>query len=196
GLNTPQRQIADNDYAVGLLLQKIAGSPYKDSTLVFVIEDDAQDGPDHVDAHRSIAFVAGPFVRQGAVVSTRYSTVNMLRTIEEVLGLSPRGRDGATQEPMTDVFDVRLFPKKPAAWSYKAIYPAILGQTGISQANAARLGPEDKSASRPRDAEWWAEHTEDMDFEKEDRLDPERFNRILWEGIMGSQPYPTTRSGR
>src|SRR5262249_23613031 len=195
GLNTPQKQIADNDYAVGLLLQKVASSPYRDSTLVFVIEDDAQDGPDHVDAHRSIGFVAGPFVRQGVVVSTRYSTVNMLRTIEDVLGIAPVGLFDATQEPMTDVFDVKPSPKKSPSWSYAALYPDILHQTQIPQAANARRGPADRSARVARSAEWWEKRTEGMDFDAEDRIDPSRFNRILWEGIKGSQPYPTTRSG-
>jgi hypothetical protein len=69
GVNTPEIQIADNDYAVGLIAQKIANSPvYKDNTLIFVIEDDSQDGGDHVDSHRSIAFVIGPYVKQHAVV--------------------------------------------------------------------------------------------------------------------------------
>src|SRR5262249_40953997 len=76
GVNTPETQIADNDYAVGLLVERIAKSKFADSTLVFVVEDDAQDGPDHVDAHRSIAFIAGPYVKQGAVVSDHYTTVN------------------------------------------------------------------------------------------------------------------------
>ena len=86
-MNTPELEQADNDYAVGLLVQKIANSRYANDTLIFVIEDDAQDGGDHVDSHRSIAFVAGAYVKQGAVVSTQYNTLNFLRTIEEVLGL-------------------------------------------------------------------------------------------------------------
>ncbi|PYS46565.1 MAG: hypothetical protein DMG13_29695 [Acidobacteria bacterium] len=73
GINTPGLQMADNDYAVGLLAQKIANSPYKDNTLIFVIEDDAQNGPDHIDAHRSIAYVIGPYVKQrGRGLGTLY----------------------------------------------------------------------------------------------------------------------------
>src|SRR6266550_1213789 len=79
GVNTPEIQTADNDYAVGRIVEKVAKSKrYSGNTLVFVMEDDAQDGPDHVDAHRSIAFVAGPYVKQGAVVSTKYTTVSMI----------------------------------------------------------------------------------------------------------------------
>ena len=87
GVDTPELQVAANDYAIGRLVEAVARSRYASDTLIFIVEDDCQDGPDHVDAHRSIAFVVGPYVRQGAVVSTRYSTVNMLRTMEDILGL-------------------------------------------------------------------------------------------------------------
>ncbi|MFX5760946.1 hypothetical protein ABTE44_19650, partial [Acinetobacter baumannii] len=79
--------MADNDYSLGLVIERIAASKVAGSTLVFVIEDDAPNGADHVDARRSIAFVVGPYVRHGALVSTRYTTINVLRTIEAVLGL-------------------------------------------------------------------------------------------------------------
>src|SRR5262249_9289490 len=121
GLNTPEKQIADNDYATGLLVEKVAHSPFANDTLIFVLEDDAQDGPDHVDAHRSVAYVVGPYVRQGTVVSRPYNTVNMLRTIEEVLGLEPLGLTDGLAEPMTDAFEMTLRP-----WAYDAIYPLPL----------------------------------------------------------------------
>jgi len=82
GVNTPELQAADNDYAVGLLIDRIAHSPYADSTLICVIEDDPQDGADHVSANRSLAYLAGPYLKHGAVVSKHYATPNMLRTIE------------------------------------------------------------------------------------------------------------------
>ncbi|MHB1591855.1 MAG: bifunctional YncE family protein/alkaline phosphatase family protein, partial [Sulfuricella sp.] len=91
GVNTVETQMADNDYALGMLVEKIAHSPYRDNTLIVVVEDDAQDGGDHVDAHRSLAYLIGPYVKRNTVVSTRYTTVNLLRTIENVLGLSPMG---------------------------------------------------------------------------------------------------------
>ena len=95
GVNTVETELADNDYAVGLLVERVAKSRFANDTLIFVVEDDAQDGPDHVDAHRSIAFVAGPYVKQGAVVSHVYNTVNLIRTIEAVLGLEPVGLNDA-----------------------------------------------------------------------------------------------------
>jgi hypothetical protein len=86
-----------------------------------VIEDDAQDGPDHIDAHRTIAYVIGPYVKQGAVVSTRYSTVNMLRTIEDLLGMRPLGLNDGLQRPMSDVFTREL-----KTWNYTPIVPEVL----------------------------------------------------------------------
>ena len=115
GVDTVEAELADNDYAVGLLVDKVARSPFARDTLVFVVEDDAQDGPDHVDAHRSIALVVGPYVKKGAVVSRRYTTVNVVRTIEAVLGLEPMGLTDALAEPMGAVFD----PSK-ADWRFDA----------------------------------------------------------------------------
>jgi len=98
---------SSNDFAVGLLVQQIANSVYANSTLIFAIEDDSQDGADHVDSHRSIAFVAGPYVKQGVVVSTQYNTVDFLRTIESVLNIAPLNINDALAVPMADVFDPR-----------------------------------------------------------------------------------------
>ncbi len=199
GVNTPQADVADNDYAVGKLLETLSKSSYARDTVVFVLEDDAQDGPDHVDAHRSIGFVAGPYVRQGAVVSTHYSTVNMLRTIEDLLGIEHLSLYDAYQPPMSEVFDL-----DQAHWNFTAQLPSILapctgGQTsGCSQLpvdmKSARLGPV---APAPlHDAQWWAQRTADMDFSAEDRLDADQYNRLLWQGIKGGEPYPETRSGK
>jgi DNA-binding beta-propeller fold protein YncE len=190
GVNTAETQMADNDYALGLVIQKIAGSPYKNDTLVFVVEDDAQDGPDHVDAHRTLAFVLGPYVRQRALVSERYTSVHMLRTIEDILGIEPLGLNDSSVEPMTAVFDRTLQP-----WDYRPIVPAVLRTTQLPlpARTAAEAGPSDGGGyARPRhDSAYWAAKTEDMDFSAEDRLDTPRFNRILWAGLMGDAvPFP------
>src|SRR5206468_2215549 len=105
GVNTPDLQVAANDYAIALLVEAVARSPYAKDTLIFIVEDDCQDGPDHVDEHRSIAFVVGPYVKRDAVVSVRYSTVNLLRTMEDILGIDHVSLYTATQPPMTEVFD-------------------------------------------------------------------------------------------
>jgi DNA-binding beta-propeller fold protein YncE len=198
GVNTIETQMADNDYAFGLMVQKIATSPYKKDTLIFVIEDDAQDGPDHVDAHRTIAYVIGPYVKQGAVVSTRYSTVNMVRTIEDILGLQPMGLNDGLQRPMTDVFTTQLQP-----WSYTPIVPDVLRTTQLplpaaTAANSLLHAEHVMAFARaPRDGSYWAAKLAGMDFTKSDHLNAARFNRILWAGLKGEDtPYPTTRSGR
>jgi YVTN family beta-propeller protein len=199
GVTTVETEIADNDYAVGLLVEKVAHSRYKDDTLIFVLEDDAQDGPDHVDSHRSIAFVVGPYVKQGAVVSRRYTTVHMLRTIEDILGIEHMGLNDAFAEPMTEVFQM-----EKSDWNYSPIVPEVLrttqlplpahatGEAGSSAATCAESG-----ALPLRDAAYWEEKARGLDFAVEDHLDTARFNRLLWEGLKGEGvSYPKARSGR
>ncbi|GAC1413496.1 MAG: alkaline phosphatase family protein [Burkholderiaceae bacterium] len=189
GVNTPELQVASNDYAIGKLIEAVAKSPYAADTLVFIVEDDCQDGPDHVDEHRSIAYVAGPYVKQGAVVSTRYSTVNMLRTIEDILGTDHLSIHDHNQGPMTDVFDV-----SKAGWSFTASVPAMLRTTALPL--PAPVGAIAQHKSRPRhDARYWIAATRGMDFRKEDQVDAAAYNRVLWRGIMGNKPYPAARSG-
>jgi YVTN family beta-propeller protein len=193
GVNTVETEIADNDYAVGLLVEKVAHSKYAKDTLIFVIEDDAQNGPDHVDAHRSLAFVAGPYVKQRAVISKRFNTVTLLRTMEEVLGIRPLGLNDALQPPMADVFSMQQ-----AAWTYKARVPAILRTTKLPLPAATaddKIGVANLSPGL--DAAYWAEKTKDFDFSAEDKLDSESFNTVLWKGLKGDgQPYPSERDGR
>jgi DNA-binding beta-propeller fold protein YncE len=187
GVNTPELQQADNDYAVGLLVQKIAGSKYKDDTLIFVIEDDSQDGPDHVDSHRTVAFVAGAYVKRGAVVSTAYNTIDFLRTIEEVLGLPPMNLNDALAKPMADVFDT-----KPSLWNFTATPSAQLYNTQLPLPNKPAVLVVPKPL---HDAAWWAAATAATDFESEDSMDFAAYNRITWAGVMGDRPYPAAPTG-
>src|SRR4029077_7956457 len=101
---TPTAMIAENDLALGRLVDIISKSRYWKDSAIFVLEDDAQNGPDHVDAHRSVAFVASPFARRGAVDSTLYTTSGMLRTIELILGLPPMSQYDAAAAPMYGSF--------------------------------------------------------------------------------------------
>ena len=193
GVNTPELQQADNDYAVGLLVERIAHSRYASDMLVFVIEDDSQDGPDHVDSHRSTAYVVGPYVKHGAVVSTRYSTVAMLRTMEDILGLEHLSLHDANIAPMTDVFDIKQGPQwtftaTPAAALLSTKLPISTTQTGATAQPAASYKPL-------HDAAWWTEQTKSFRFDKEDLNDEGAYNHVLWQGTMGDKPYPTVRSG-
>jgi YVTN family beta-propeller protein len=180
GINTPERQQADNDYAVGRLVEKVAASLFKDNTLIFVVEDDAQNGADHVDSHRSTAYVVGPFVKQGQVVSQFYTTVNVLRTIEDILGTDHLNIHTATARPMAEVFDL-----KQETWKFKAEPSSYLKDTGLPLADKT-------GAMHPtHDAAYWAAATAQFDFSKEDNLgDPDAFNRIIWKGLKGDAPYP------
>ncbi len=195
GVNTPEIQQADNDYATGLLVEKISKSPrYKDNTLIFIIEDDAQDGGDHVDSHRTVAFVAGAYVKQGKVVSTHYNTVNFLRTIEEVLGLPPMNLNDALARPMADIFNTT-----PSAWSFTAIPAQILYGTTLPpflDRTAANRSARLKAPKPTHNAKYWARVTRGMDFTTEDTFDFATYNRILWKGLMGDKPYPVERSGK
>jgi DNA-binding beta-propeller fold protein YncE len=192
GTGTPEAEEADNDFAVALLIDKVAHSPYASDTLVFVLEDDAQDGGDHVDAHRSTAYVAGPYVKQGKVVSTYYTTVNMVRTIEEVLGLPHQNLHDGGVLPMTEVFDASkakwTFNAKPSQYLRNTTLPINWAAYGVSTGDAAPMPTHD--------AAWWEEQTSGLSFAQADHVDPQLFNRILWKGLMGDKPYPTVRSGK
>ena len=188
GLNTPELQQADNDYAVALLVQKIANSVYKNNTLIFVIEDDSQDSGDHVDSHRTVAFVAGAYVKQQALVSTPYNTINFVRTIEEVLGLPPMNLNDALARPMADIFNT-----SPSSWSFAAAPSAYLYCSTL----APKLPtPPQACPKLAHTSQYWARVTKGMDFTSQDRFDFAQYNRILWKGLMGNRPYPATPNGK
>jgi hypothetical protein len=190
GVNTPETQQADNDYAFGRLVEHVAHSPYRDSTLIIALEDDAQDGPDHMDAHRSTAYVVGPYVKHDAVISTRYTTVSILRTIEDILGLTHLNLNTATTRPMTEIFDLHAND-----WSFDAHPSAVLLHTKLPLPAAAReAAARGPLPAQRHPAEYWAAQTRGFDFSKEDRIDSQRFNRIVWNGLMNT-PYPTRRAG-
>ncbi|MGD9896544.1 MAG: hypothetical protein AB7T14_05665, partial [Candidatus Methylacidiphilaceae bacterium] len=186
GVNTVETQMADNDYALGLLIEAIARSRYRSDTLIFVLEDDAQDGVDHVDAHRSIAFVVGPYVRKEALVSTRFTTVSLLRTLEEVLGLPPLGIHDAAARPMEEIFSLG-----DGGWDYQAVVPAVLRSTALPLPGTA---PVSGASRNRRSAAYWEQAMAGESFEREDQLHPERFNQALWTGLKGEGiPYPALR---
>ena len=198
GVNTVETQMADNDYAVGALVETVARSPIASSTLIFVVEDDAQNGADHVDAHRSIALIAGPYVRRGSVVSTPYTTVSLLRTMEEVLGLPPLGLNDGLADPMADVFDERA----GADWTYEAAVPAILATTDLPLPKKHADAGEPARPSRwactgapPKDAAYWQRALGDQDYSREDQLDTAKFNAALWAGRATSGEAPAAADG-
>jgi hypothetical protein len=189
GVNTPETQQADNDLAVGKLVEAIAGSPYAKDTLIFVIEDDSQDGPDHVDSHRTTAYIVGPYVKKQAVVSTHYTSVNWLRTMEDVLGLQHLNLNTAYQPPMSEVFDT----SSDGTWTFTAEASTILKTTTVASADIGgeplrfAAGP----VIRPKhDAAYWVAKTKGFDFSVADRAPAALYNKVLWEGLMPGKPYP------
>ena len=189
GVNTPEIQQADNDYAVGLLAQTVASSPYAKDTLIIIIEDDSQDGADHVDSHRATTYFIGPYVKTHAVVSTRYSQPNVLRTIEDILGTEHINLNTYYARPMADLFDTESSGK----WTFKAVASTLLQSTTLfpdpTKVNFA-AGPVLKPT---HDAQYWAAKTRGFDFSGEDRVPAELYNKILWEGLKGTAA-PATKT--
>ncbi len=194
GLNTADLQMADNDYAVGLLVEKISKSPLWKETAIVVLEDDCQNGPDHVDSHRSVAYIISPYTKRKTLISTNYNTVNVLRTMEDLLGVGYVGVNDANAKPMSDAFT-----REPDFTPYTAVVPGNLCADPVDPnlVPACNNPNVEKTAalSSRHNKQWWAQATKDFYFEVEDKLDPEKFNRVLWSGVKGDNiPYPTERS--
>ena len=197
GLNTPELQIADNDYALGLVVEYLSQQPEWKETAIFVLEDDAQNGPDHVDAHRSMSYIISPYTKLGKVVSTNYNTVNMIRTIEDVLGLDYIGITDANAPAMSDAFSQQL--KAGSTQAYQPVIPGNLCKAPVDPAlvPACQDATAAKTAAVPisHDGNWWAQATKGFDFDHVDRVDSAGFNQVLWSGIKGdSVPYPAERT--
>jgi hypothetical protein len=192
GVNTPELQQADNDYAVGLLVQAVANSPYASNTLIIIIEDDSQDGADHVDSHRATTYVVGPYVKKHTVVSTRYSQPSVLRTIEDILGTEHINLNTYYTRPMADIFDIT----SPGTWTFTAVASTLLKQTTLAGAQGDNklnfaAGPDLKPT---HNAKYWAAKTRGFDFSGEDRVPADVYNKILWEGLKGTRaPVPYSR---
>ena len=162
GRPTPFAHVADNDYAVGLFVDYLSKHPIWEKTAIFILEDDAQNGADHIDAHRSTAYVAGGYVKRGFVDHTMYSTSSMLRTIELILGLPPMSQYDAAAEPMWRTFDTKI-----SHTPFNAIKPDVnLNDTNMKVDELSSL-------------------SEKFDFSKEDMVPDLLFNQILWKAIKG-----------
>jgi len=170
GAPTPFAQVADNDLALGRMIEHLSHSKAWAESVVFVLEDDAQNGPDHVDAHRSIAFVAGPYVKRNYVDHTMYSTSGMLRTIELILGIRPMSQYDAGATPMW-----RSFSSKPDNIPY----------THIDE----EVSLEDKNVS----LNILSEQSDAFDLSEADKAPDLELNEVLWKSIKGLdkvQPSP------
>jgi hypothetical protein len=172
GKTAPLSMVADNDYALGMIVEGMSHSSLWSKTAIFVLEDDAQNGPDHVDSHRSAAFVLSPYVRRHAVDSSMYNTTSVLRTMELILGLHPMTQFDAAARPMHAVFQAA-----PDLTPYTAEKPRI----ALDERNPA-ASPTAARSSR-------------LDFSQEDLADDNELNDILWLAVRGSSAPPApTRS--
>lgn len=173
GVDTPDTQMADNDYAFGMLVEAVSRSRYWEDTIIVRLEDDAQNGSDHVDAHRSYVVFAGAHARRGGVVSVPYTTTSVLRTIELLLGIAPLGQYDAFAAPIAEAFDERSDPAP-----FRAIVPAVLRSTKLPL-------PPGPAAVAPRGtAAFWAKATRGFDFSHEDEVPSAAFNRLLWNALV------------
>ncbi|MGH8022512.1 MAG: phosphoesterase, partial [Limisphaerales bacterium] len=176
GEPTPRAMEADNDLAFGRIVDAVSHSPFWPSTCIFAIEDDPQDGWDHVSAYRTTAYVVSPYTRRHAVVDTQYNTTSLLRTIELILGIPPMTQMDATATPMFDCF---------TGTPDFTPYDCVTNDIPLNQMNPPARAIKD-SALR-RDALVSAK----LPLEKEDQCPEDLFNHILWRAAKGSQaPYP------
>jgi hypothetical protein len=177
--------MADNDYAVGELVQAVSNSPIWSSTAIFVIEDDAQFSPDHVDTHRSFAFVISPWIKKATVDSRFYDTNSVLKSMELLLGLGPMSQYDAFANPIVGGWDQSPANDAP----YSAILPA---KTIISEMNPT-LNALGKSDPRRRLAELCSQ----MNFKVEDAVPSHILNEALWQSVKGpGAKAPALRSNQ
>jgi YVTN family beta-propeller protein len=167
GRPTPFAHCADNDLAVGMFVDYLSKSPVWKESVIFILEDDAQDGPDHVDAHRSPAYLAGGYIKRHFVDHTMYSTTSMLHTMELLLGFPPMSQYDASAEPMW-----RCFSNQPDLTSFDA-KPL---QTDINAVNTIQNA--------------WQRKSENFDLSREDMVPDHEFTEVIWKAVKGENAVP------
>jgi YVTN family beta-propeller protein len=171
---TPQFFVADNDYALGKLAEAVSNSPYWRDTAIFVVEDDAQDGPDHVDAHRSPALVISAYNRPGLLIHDFHNTVSLIRTIELLLGIEPMNLLDGTATPMN------IFRAKADLQPYQASLPSV--------AMDNMMTPPARNATTAS----WMKRTKEQDLSHADMADAQTLNQIIWFSVRGRTPMPAS----
>ncbi|MEO6404986.1 MAG: bifunctional YncE family protein/alkaline phosphatase family protein [Ferruginibacter sp.] len=162
GRPTPFAHVADNDLGVGMFIEMLSLSPVWKESVVFIVEDDAQDGPDHVDAHRSTAYIAGPYVKRGFIDHSSYTTSGLLRTIELILGIPPMSQYDAAAVPLW-----KCFTPTPDF----ATFTAMPAKVDLTQKTIVKNE--------------LTEQSELFDFTKEDRVPDRIFSEVLWRAVKG-----------
>lgn len=169
---TPQFFVADNDYALGLLVDVISHSSYWKDTAIVVVEDDAQDGPDHVDAHRSVALLISAYNRPGLLIHTYHDTVSVIRTMEMLLGIAPMNQRDATAVP------IDIFRAQPDLRPYSLMLPNVALDNLLTP------------PARDAQTAYWMRRTLEQDMTHQDMADPLTLNQIIWFSVRGRQPAP------
>ncbi len=178
GFPTPRAMVADNDLALGRIVEAISKSRFWAHSLILVVEDDAQDGLDHVDGHRTVALAAGPLIRRGVVDSNHYNHTSMVRTIQEICGIPPRTRALASARAMTSIFTTQADPAP-----YRCLSPGVA---------LDEMNPPLKALAGRR--LWAARQSLAMNWAQPDDVPAAVLNRILWWDAKGyDRPYPKLR---
>jgi len=154
-------------------VEAVSNSPYWKDTCIAVVEDDAQDGPDHVDAHRSVALLISAYNRPGALVHEFHNTVSLIRTIELLLGMEPMNQLDATATP------IDIFRAEADLRPYKVMLP------DVALDNLVTPPPRDAATA------YWMRRTEEQNLERADMANPEILNRIIWFSVKGATPMPS-----
>ena len=177
GAPTPRAMVADNDLALGMVVEAVSKSKFWSKTCILVTEDDPQNGFDHVDGHRTVGLVISPYTKRKAIDSTCYNQTGMVKTIELILGLSPMTQLDLSATPMR-----ACFTDKPDLTPYTLVK------------NKVPLDEMNKSMEKlDGKAKEFARKSLELDFDEEDRADEDTLNRILWFSARGNQPYPGDR---
>ncbi len=175
GLPTPRSAVADNDLALGQIVEAISHSKFWEETCIFVTEDDPQAGLDHVDGHRTVGMVISPYTKRGEVISTYYSQINMVRTMENILGIPPMNQFDLAAETMVDCFT--------AIPDYTP-YNALPANIPLDELNPPLESLKGKAL-------FYAKLSLNQDLDDVDRIDEDIFNRVIWHSVKGYDvPYP------
>ncbi len=177
GPPSAQAQVADNDLALGRVVQAVTTSRFASNTVIFVIEDDPQSGYDHVDGHRSLCLVISPYTRRHQVISHFYNQSGLLHTMEQILGLPPMNQQDALGPLMA-----ACFTNTPDNTPYLARPANIALAPGGTPGHSAK-------------ARYYAQKVQGMDFAKPDQINEDLFNRYIWHSIKGNLPYPAAFVG-
>ncbi|HEX5270468.1 MAG TPA: bifunctional YncE family protein/alkaline phosphatase family protein [Gemmataceae bacterium] len=180
GFPTPRASVADNDLALGRIVEAVSHSKFWPETCIFVVEDDPQNGFDHVDGHRTVALVISPYTKRKYVDHTNYNQTGMVKTIELVLGLPPMNQLDLSATAMRNCFDSRPDP---------APYVCVPNRVALDEMNP----PLNKLQGKALD---WARKSLALDLDEADEADEDTLNRILWHATRGDAPYPERYVGR